>query len=204
MLKNSKVTELFESLMTRYRIGSFLVGDQVKILDSIKKSEEYAALPTADKEIIDNFIEQEAAGDILLKMVSLNVPPFRGGTPVSQPETFEIGIECGGGRYINVVSLPGPLIKYIERIDTDGPNVPQMIAPNNQVSYTNNPDVHAIVSDEDAEGIDANVVPDRQKVHKMPTKDNKIGGQKKPAGKNYRQAIKATMGELDIDTKTVS
>ena len=205
MLKNSKFTELFESLMTRYRIGSFLVGDQVKILDSIKGTEEYKNLPIADKEIIDNLMAQEANGDIILKIVSLNVPPFRGGTPVATPETFEIGVECGGGRYMNVVSLPGTLIKTIQRIDTDGTNVPAMIAPNNKVSYTNNPDVHEVLSDEDAEGIDQNAVPVKQKVHKMPTKDNKIGGgQKKPAVTDHRRAIKSTMGELDVDTKALA
>lgn len=37
MLKDSKLDVLFESLMTRYRLGSFLVGDQIRFLDSIEK-----------------------------------------------------------------------------------------------------------------------------------------------------------------------
>ena len=52
-LKNSRLFAITESLITRYRIGSFLVGDQIKILDKIKSHECYKNLPVAELEILE-------------------------------------------------------------------------------------------------------------------------------------------------------
>lgn len=71
MLKDSKLDVLFESLMTRYRLGSFLVGDQIRFLDSIEKSEIFKNLPVTEKEILQDIINQQEMEMLLLKLFPL-------------------------------------------------------------------------------------------------------------------------------------
>lgn len=176
MLKNSKFVEIYEGMMTRYRIGSFLVGDQVHILKSIKSSQEYKSLPESEQEIIDRFIKDEANGDIILKIVSLNNWGGQGRhVPQSEPLTFEIGVECGGGRYIDVLALPGNFIKYIERIVPDVNNLPAQIAPNNVIDFPD--DRLRELTDDEATGKDEKMIPENQPKQSFPGLGKKISGQ---------------------------
>ena len=178
MLKDSKLDVLFESLMTRYRLGSFLVGDQIRFLDSIEKSEIFKNLPVTEKEILQDIINQQRNGDAIVKIVSINQTPFIQGSPEAIPMSFDIGLDGGGGRYLTVLTLPGPMIKEIERINNDGINLPDTIPANRKFTYSNEPDVHEVVDTEDEEGEDVKAVPTKQPVHKMPVKDNKLGNEK--------------------------
>lgn len=180
MLKDSKLDVLFESLMTRYRLGSFLVGDQIRFLDSIEKSEIFKNLPVTEKEILQDIINQQRNGDAIVKIVSINQTPFVQGSPEAIPMSFDIGLDGGGGRYLTVLTLPGPMIKEIERINNDGINLPDTIPANRKFTYSNEPDVHEVVDTEDEEGEDVKAVPTKQPVHKMPVKDNKLGNEKAP------------------------
>lgn len=95
MLKDSKLDVLFESLMTRYRLGSFLVGDQIRFLDSIEKSEIFKNLPVTEKEILQDIINQQRNGDAIVKIVSINQTPFIQGSPEAIPMSFDIGLDGG-------------------------------------------------------------------------------------------------------------
>lgn len=159
MLKDSKLDVLFESLMTRYRLGSFLVGDQIRFLDSIEKSEIFKNLPVTEKEILQDIINQQRNGDAIVKIVSINQTPFVQGSPEAIPMSFDIGLDGGGGRYLTVLTLPGPMIKEIERINNDGINLPDTIPANRKFTYSNEPDVHEVVDTEDEEGEDVKAVP---------------------------------------------
>lgn len=176
MLKNSKFVEIYEGMMTRYRIGSFLVGDQIRILKSIKSSSEYKSLPESEQQIIDRFIEDEANGDIILKVVSLNNWGGQG-RQVAQdaPMTFEIGVECGGGRYIDVLALPGNFIKFIERIVPEPNNLPAQVAPNNVIDFPDDR-LRELTPDEKA-GTDDHMIPEKQPDRTFPGLGKKISGQ---------------------------
>lgn len=180
MLKDSKLDVLFESLMTRYRLGSFLVGDQIRFLDSIEKSEIFKNLPVTEKEILQDIVNQQRNGDAIVKIVSINQTPFIQGSPEAIPMSFDIGLDGGGGRYLTILTLPGPMIKEIERINNDGINLPDTIPANRKFTYSNEPDVHEVVDTEDEEGEDVKAVPTKQPVRKMPVKDNKLGNEKAP------------------------
>lgn len=168
-LKNSRLFAITESLITRYRIGSFLVGDQIKILDKIKSHECYKNLPVAELEILDSFIEQSKNGDIILKIVGLNQAPFIQGSPQAGPCSFDIGVDIGGGRYSQILTLPGELINTIERVDVDPNNVPQAIAPNNIITHPSYSEP-VEVTPEMMAGKDKQAAPEAQPVQKMPTK----------------------------------
>lgn len=204
MLKDSKLDVLFESLMTRYRLGSFLVGDQIRFLDSIEKSEIFKNLPVTEKEILQDIINQQRNGDATVKIVSINQTPFIQGSPEAIPMSFDIGLDGGGGRYLTVLTLPGPMIKEIERINNDGINLPDTIPANRKFTYSNEPDVHEVVDTEDEEGEDVKAVPTKQPVHKMPVKDNKLGNEKAPTEIDPKKAIKSKMelrGKVDTKAK---
>lgn len=180
MLKNSKLTFVLESLMTRYRIGSFLVGDQIKFRDSINKNKIFLGLPVAELDILKDIIQQQQNGDAILKIVGLNQTPFLQGSPEAQPLSFDIGLDLGGGRYMSVITLPGTLINEIERINNDGINLPQTVPDNCKITYTNEPETTVVISGEDEEGKDEMAIPEKQPKREMPTKDNKIGTKKSP------------------------
>lgn len=204
MLKDSKLDVLFESLMTRYRLGSFLVGDQIRFLDSIEKSEIFKNLPVTEKEILQDIINQQRNGDAIVKIVSINQTPFIQGSPEAIPMSFDIGLDGGGGRYLTVLTLPGPMIKEIERINNDGINLPDTIPANRKFTYSNEPDVHEVVDTEDEEDEDVKAVPTKQPVHKMPVKDNKLGNEKAPTEIDPKKAIKSKMelrGKVDTKAK---
>ena len=198
MLKDSKLDVLFESLMTRYRLGSFLVGDQIRFLDSIEKSEIFKNLPVTEKEILQDIINQQRNGDAIVKIVSINQTPFVQGSPEAIPMSFDIGLDGGGGRYLTVLTLPGPMIKEIERINNDGINLPDTIPANRKFTYSNEPDVHEVVDTEDEEGEDVKAVPTKQPVHKMPVNE------KAPTEIDPKKAIKSKMelrGKVDTKAK---
>lgn len=205
MLKNSKLNVLFESLMTRYRLGSFLVGDQIRFLDSIEKNDFYKNLPVTELDILKDIIEQQRKGDAIVKIVSLNQNPWIQGTPDAKPLSFDIGLDGGGGRFLTVVTLPGELIKDIEKIDIDGINVPETIPNNRKFTHSNEPDIYQVVTDEDAEGKDENALPSAQPVRKMPDKNPKTGNETSPVEVDPKKGIKGTMninvGKIDTKAK---
>lgn len=205
MLKNSKLTFVLESLMTRYRIGSFLVGDQIKFLDSIENNEIFKKLPVSELEMLKDIIAQQRNGDAIVKIVSLNSTPWIQGTPEAAPLSFDIGLDAGGGRFLTVVTLPGELINEIERINNDGINLPETIPANRKVTYTNEPPTDVEVSTEDEEGEDSAAIPNKEPARKMPTKDNKLGNEKTPTEEDPKKGIKSTMevnrGKIDTKAK---
>lgn len=201
-LKNSKLSLTLESLMTRYRIGSFLVGDQIKFKPSIKNSEHYKKLPSDKLDILNDIIVQANNEDSIVKIVSLNDEPFMGGVPSSMPASFEVGIDMGGGQYLTIVSLPGELINEIERVIPEPNNVPQTIGNAAKFVYDENPEREVEITDEDQEGED-NTLPVKQPVHKLPKADNKIKGTTAKEV-DYTKNIKSKMdlNNVTFDTKS--
>jgi hypothetical protein len=204
MLENSKLSLVLESLMTRYRIGSFLVGDQIKLLDSITKADAFAKLPVEVTDQLKDILDAQKTGDVILKITSINSRPWLQGTPEAQPLSFEIGTALGGGQFSNTLILPGELINQIERISNDI-NLPEEIPAGHKITYTNEPEVVTLATVEDEEGYEENIFPKKQRANHMPTSDNKIGNKKAPTEVDYKKGIKSTMdangGELDTDFK---
>lgn len=200
-IKNSSFKTLVENRITRYRIGSFLVGDQVKILDTIKSIDAYKELPIASREILDNFIELSNNGDIILKIAGLNQTPFLQGTPEATPMSFDLGADLGGGFYGQVLTLPATLIRAIERIDVDPNNVAQTIPANSIISYPCNTEP-VEVTPEILKGNDEQAIPTEQPVHQLP-KTNTALPTSTATSEDYSKAIKSKMKIGTVQTKNV-
>lgn len=176
MLKNSKLTTVLEGLMTRYRIGSFLCGDQIKFKDSIKSNDVYKSLPVSELDILNDIIEQCKNGDVIVKIVSLNSTPMTGGTGTF-PNSFEIGVDGGGGQYLSILSLPGSLINEIERVDTCPCNVAETIPANRKITYDVNPPHDIVLDPEDMKGEQPYaMIPDEHQIHVLPSTNTKLKG----------------------------
>lgn len=201
MLQNSRFFALVENRITRYRIGSFLVGDQIRFLDSITKHPAYKALPVAEIELLNKFIEQSKAGDIILKIAGLNQAPFIQGTPQAAPCSFDIGVDMGGGRYYEVITLPGELINAIERVDIDPNNVAQTLPPNAVVTYPSYSEPIEVTPDI-INGNDEQAVPMIQPAHQLPKTNVKIKASSAP-DVDYKKDIKITqkIDNAKLETK---
>ena len=204
MLRNSRFFALVENRITRYRIGSFLVGDQIRFLDSIKSHPAYKALPVAEIELLNKFIDQSKAGDIILKIAGLNQAPFIQGTPQAAPCSFDIGVDVGGGRYYEVITLPGELINAIERVDIDPNNVAQTLPPNAIITHPSYSEP-VEVTPEMINGKDGQAIPEEQPVHQMPTTNVKIKASSAPEV-DYKKDIKVKqkINNATIDTKSLA
>lgn len=189
--------------MTRYRIGSFLVGDQISFLKSIKSNEAYKSLPVSELDRLNDIIDRCEKGDVVVKIVSLNAAPMTGGTGEA-PSSFEIGIDGGGGQYLTILSLPGSLINEIERVVPEPNNVDKTVPDTMNVTYTNNPSRDTEVSDEDQEGKEENMIPTKEPVHKLPKENTKL-----PAAtakevdykKNIKTKVEVNNGKIDTVSK---
>lgn len=167
---NSEFDILVESLLTRYRIGGLLVGDQIKFKNSIKSQKAFKDLIDSEKEILSNLIDQEAAGDAIIKVAGINQAPWNQCSSQATPCSIDVGVDMGGGRYYNIVTIPGELIGHITKVDVCPHNVAQTIAPNNKIDYSDRDGVAHELTDEDYEGSSENMSPSKQSVNKMPTK----------------------------------
>lgn len=200
-IKNSSFKTLVENRITRYRIGSFLVGDQVKILDTIKSIDAYKELPIASREVLDNFIELSNNGDIILKIAGLNQTPFLQGTPEATPMSFDLGADLGGGFYGQVLTLPATLIRAIERINVDPNNVAQTIPANSIISYPCHTEP-VEVTPEILKGNDEQAIPTEQPVHQLPKTNTALPASTVTSG-DYSKAIKSKMKIGNVQTKNV-
>lgn len=171
---NSEFDILVESLLTRFKIGGLLVGDQIKFKDSFKNDAAFTGLADNEKEMLSNLIDQENSGDAIIKVAGINQTAFNQGSPEATPQSFDIGIDMGGGRYYNIVTIPGTLVRHIQKVNNCPNNVAQTVAPNNKIVYDPNEGFAHELTDEDAEGASENMIPGKQPVHKMPTTDNKM------------------------------
>lgn len=201
MIENSKLSLKLESLMTRYRIGSLLVGDQIKFKPTIKRDKNFLALNDSEIDLLSNMIDQEANGDAIIKVAGINQTGLQQGSPEAIPASFDVAIDAGGGRYYNIITIPGVLVNQIERITPLGDNVPQTIAPNNIISYDEDPRP-VEVTDEMMAGGD-NTIPAKQPVRRMPVKDNKMKTAGTAPTVDYKKNIKKLTGDgHSRDTKT--
>lgn len=203
MLKNSRFQSLMEDKLTRYRLGGFLVGDQIKFNSSIKSNECYKNLNKSITSILDDIISQSNSGDAIVKIVSINNYPMMGGVGSPEPATFEIGIDGGGGQYLTIVALPGSLINEIERVVPEGDNLPETIAPNKKITYCNNPDINVELTDEDQEGEEENMIPVKMPVNKLPKSNTKLNSTTAKET-DYTKGIKSKQNINNYKVDTVS
>jgi len=119
-----KFVKLYESVLSRYTNGGFLVGDYVKFNKDYDKQEEFNSLGQNVKDMIS---------EILSSGLNIRIVGIKDVYPLSKPGnpdvrngnniTIDIALDNGGGRMTHYVTIP---TCCIEIVDSDGINLPKL------------------------------------------------------------------------------
>lgn len=122
-------SKVFEAYYSNFTAGTFRQGDVVAFNDTkeLQKSEQYKNLEKTLKDKLDTMIAAQQSGDavIVVHEVGLN-PLFRSNF---EPSTISIGYGQGGGRILDIITIPGSLAAYMTLVK-DLVNQVSTIPPN--------------------------------------------------------------------------
>ena len=119
-----KFVKLYESVISRYTNGGFLVGDYVVFAKDFDKKEEFQKLGNNVKDFISEII----SSGLNIRVVGLKdvYPLSRPGNPdtrIGNNLAIDIALDNGGGRYSHYVTVPPCCLELKE---SDGINLPKM------------------------------------------------------------------------------
>jgi hypothetical protein len=122
MTKRKKFLSLYESYITRFERGGFLVGDIFKFHDNFKSLDEYKQLGQNVKDLIDQMIDS----GLHVRVVGIKdtTSPIYPGNPQtsSLQVILTLALDNGGGRYTHIVAVPCCL----GQPDPQGVNLPSI------------------------------------------------------------------------------
>jgi len=106
MARRKKFLSLYESYITRFERGGFLVGDIFKFHDNFKSHEDYKCLGQNVKDLVDQMIES----GLHIRVVGIKdttSPVFPGNPQTSSLQVIlTLALDNGGGRYTHLVAIP--------------------------------------------------------------------------------------------------
>ena len=112
MNRNNKFKRLTEAMYSRYGTFLFNPGNIVHIDKKMLNDEEFKKLPKQIKDMVEQMVKEENAGDASLIITNIQNPTLQLDSPV--PSTITIAYSRGGGAYDTAVTLPGSLTEYME------------------------------------------------------------------------------------------
>ena len=175
-----KFIKVFESAMSRYTRGGFLVGDYVEFVKNYKTHEEFKELSDHYKETIEDLVKS----NLRLRIVGVDdyYPVRFPGNPDSTngKVTVKISADQGGGRYLYSVLVPPCLIKVIDFY-------PNLAPLPDQFNYNNN-EIH---QPKEADAVEGGI---KGGDYSLPTSNKKVKGSKKKGESyttNYLSGLKA-------------
>lgn len=106
MARRKKFLSLYESYMTRYERGGFLVGDIFKFNGNFRSHEDYKVLGQNVKDLIDQMIDSGL--NIRVVGIKDTTSPIYPGNPQtsSLQVILTLALDSGGGRYTHLVAIP--------------------------------------------------------------------------------------------------
>lgn len=128
-----KFNAVFESAMSRYQRGGFLVGDVVKFEDNFKSTESYKKLGTNVQELVDKMIDS----GLNVRVVGSNskypsgIPGVQSNAPGST--SLDIALDLGGGRYVHYCTIPSELVQPLD-IYPNLPPIPDAVKRKDKIN----------------------------------------------------------------------
>lgn len=126
--------KVFESYYSRYSAGCFAPGDVIKFkrADMIK-SEHFKSLQANLKDQLIAMVDASESGDAVIVVNGVSVSGLDS-YDIAEPATITIGFSQGGGRIVNLITIPGMLGEFMV-IQSDGINLNNLIPANAVKNY---------------------------------------------------------------------
>lgn len=136
----SKYLGLVENTLTRYQRGGFLVGDYIKFADDYKSKSCFKDLTDQIKSAVAEVVN--LSKDMNLRVVSIknNCPSRAPGNEFNTngEVVIDVGLDYGGGRFYNVVTVPSDLLTRLDYGINYAP-LPDAIKRPNQITLKPEP-----------------------------------------------------------------
>lgn len=131
----SKYLDLLENTLTRYQRGGFLVGDYIKFADEHKSLSCYKDLTAQIKDAIAEVVELSKNMNLRVVSIKNNCPSRAPGNEFNTngDVSIDIGLDYGGGRFYNVVTVPAQMLTRIDYGVNQAP-LPQALTRPNQIT----------------------------------------------------------------------
>lgn len=121
--------KVFESYYSRFSAGCFAPGDVIKFKRAdLIKSEHFKSLQPNLRDQLIAMVDASNSGDAVIVVNGVSVSGLDS-FDISKPATITIGFSQGGGRIVNLVTIPGMLGEFME-IQDNGVNLNNLIPAN--------------------------------------------------------------------------
>lgn len=129
-----KFDKVFEAYYSKYAAGIFAPNDVIEIdVEKMKKHDSYKSLQPQLQVKLLAMAEAQAAGEAVICVVAIDINPFIHDTYA--PSTISIGYSLGGGRFDDIIAIPGSLCDCITLVEDPIGNQVSMIPPQARVDY---------------------------------------------------------------------
>lgn len=107
-----KYLDLLENTLTRYQRGGFLVGDYIKFADDYKSKPCFKDLTDQIKAAIADVVDLSKDMNLRVVLIKNDCPSRAPGNEnnTNGDVVIDIGLDYGGGRFYNVVTVPADLL----------------------------------------------------------------------------------------------
>lgn len=111
-----KFDKIYEAYYGKYAAGIFSPNDVIKIdVKKLKNHDSYKSLqPQLQKKLL-TMAEAQDKGEAVICVVAIDINPLIHDT--YEPSTMTIGYSMGGGRYSDMIAIPGSLCDCIEMVE---------------------------------------------------------------------------------------
>lgn len=142
-----KFEKVFEAYYSKYAAGIFAPNDVIEIdVEKMKKHDSYKKLQPQLQAKLLTMAEAQAAGDAVICVVAIDINPFIHDTYA--PSTMSIGYSLGGGRFDDIIAIPGSLCDCITLVEDPIGNQVSLLPPNARVEYPARTEPKAVDLDE--------------------------------------------------------
>lgn len=134
-MKNyEKFEKVFEAYYSKYAAGIFSPNDVITIdLKKLKKHESYKKLQPQLQAKLLAMAEAQEKGDAVVCVVAIDINPFIHDTYA--PSTMTIGYSLGGGRYTDMIAVPGSISDCFTIVEDPIGNQVSTIPPHHVKNY---------------------------------------------------------------------
>lgn len=136
--KQEKFEKVYEAYYSKYAAGIFSPNDVIEIdLKKLKAHEVYKTLQPQLQAKLLSMAEAQEKGEAVVCVVAIDINPLIHDTYA--PSTISIGYSQGGGRYTDIIALPGSITDCFTIVEDLIGNQVSTLPPNARVDYIVDP-----------------------------------------------------------------